>query len=224
MQVVLVLKHLIEEADLVVSHNINFDRNMLSSELCRSNHTDIHKTLQAKRVFCTMEESRRYNPTTGWLKLDVLFQRVCQKAVPKGIHRAPMDTMVMLHCYFKMRQELHGEVSIPRFTLMPDFTPPIVDEGDTTQEMDDEEDEEEEEEEEEVEEERNNDEDEEGEGNAGSSSASNDEGEEEADDSEEEDGSSDEQSSGEDADEESDEEEEEEAACTAPPAKKAKSS
>ena len=94
------LKHLIEEADLIVTHNSAFDVQVLASEIFRAGHRDLSDTLMRKPKQCTLEASRSYTSTGRVMGLANFYTLLLEEPVPEGLHRALVDTMLVVKCYF----------------------------------------------------------------------------------------------------------------------------
>jgi DNA polymerase III epsilon subunit-like protein len=121
--------------DMMVAHNIDFDREMVRIEMERCAHpcssqvfNDEYMKAHKKDTFCTMRVGRNVckiertgkngvyhkNP-----KLVELYEHLFQMT-PKGLHSSLVDTYVCLRCFVKMR--FHFELrmtSFPRMTFLP---------------------------------------------------------------------------------------------------------
>ena len=101
------------QADLIVGHNISFDRSMVMVECYR--HKIMNKfTLPGKKrsEFCTMKngvnlcELKRYNsrgePYYKYPKLMELYKQLFGD-IPNGLHNSMVDVLACLRCYGKMK-------------------------------------------------------------------------------------------------------------------------
>ena len=103
----------LSKADLVIGHNISFDKNMVMVECYR--HKIMNKfTLLGKRrrEFCTMKNGvnlcqlKRYNsrdePYYKYPKLMELYNHLFG-VIPDGLHNSMIDVLACLRCYGKMK-------------------------------------------------------------------------------------------------------------------------
>lgn len=101
------------QADLLVAHNLQFDKNMLLVEYIRNRLTN-NFTLSNLPIpeFCTMQHSielcsiyrnNKYGqPYKKYPKLIELYQKLFNET-PSGLHNAMADVIVCLRCYCKMQ-------------------------------------------------------------------------------------------------------------------------
>ena len=95
----------IEEAQLLVCHNLSFDLPILKSELHRKKlNTDIRKS-----TFCTMKSSTNYCRIPNrygfkWPKLEELYMECFNKPM-ENAHNALADVMATQKCYFYLKNE-----------------------------------------------------------------------------------------------------------------------
>lgn len=92
----------LENVDCIISHNINFDINIVLSEAYRYGHTNIASKIENIKKLCTMflgklKMKQRKNP-----KLVELYKFLFGKEVIQE-HRALSDTKICAECYFKMK-------------------------------------------------------------------------------------------------------------------------
>jgi DNA polymerase III epsilon subunit-like protein len=94
--------------DLVVAHNISFDRNMYMVESIR-NHRIQYMTPD-KSTYCTMKKSIKMcnikKPSSGGLKYPKLVElhKVLFNSTPKGVHDSLVDVLICLRCYIMITQ------------------------------------------------------------------------------------------------------------------------
>lgn len=104
------------ECDLVVGHNVPFDKRMIMVECIRNNRKQLF-TINNKRKeeFCTMKESKTLckidavNRTTGehyfkYPKLLELHEHLFKYA-PTGLHDSLADVLCCLRCFIMMKYE-----------------------------------------------------------------------------------------------------------------------
>ena len=111
----------LEKADLLVAHNIDFDKNVIMAEILRK-YSDInsiekwttyYNTITTyKKYYCTMQESidlcnRKYvNKWTGSIRLK--FPNLSElnmhlfNYIPKNLHNSLYDIIVCLRCFHMM--------------------------------------------------------------------------------------------------------------------------
>lgn len=101
------------KSDIVVAHNLSFDKNMIMVECLR------HKIIQnftqnsmRKPEFCTMKNSidickivRYTNENKPYYKYPKLMElhKHLFGDIPKGLHNSMVDVLVCLRCYGKMK-------------------------------------------------------------------------------------------------------------------------
>jgi DNA polymerase-3 subunit epsilon len=100
----------ISKADILVAHNIEFDKTMLRAELLRNNFNDIFINSKFEE-YCTMKNSiyickierinMRNEPYFKWPKLIELYKKLFN-TIPKNLHNSFNDVIVCLRCYYKM--------------------------------------------------------------------------------------------------------------------------
>tara|TARA_Y100000389_G_C17441474_1_gene508835 strand:- start:111 stop:758 length:648 start_codon:yes stop_codon:yes gene_type:complete len=106
----------LSDADLIVGHNISFDKNMIIVECYR--HKILNKfTLPGKRPneFCTMKNSinlcklersnSRGEPYYKYPKLMELYKHLFGD-IPVGLHNSMVDVLACLRCYGKMKLDV----------------------------------------------------------------------------------------------------------------------
>jgi len=96
---------LVEEADFIVAHNINFDEKILGAELLRKG---INSKFNKKRKLCTMQASTDYCRLPGpygfkWPKLSELHIKLFGKDFEEA-HDASADIGATEKCFWEMRR------------------------------------------------------------------------------------------------------------------------
>lgn len=100
----------IEEAQLVIGHNIDFDMHIVGCELFRENMN--YNKLMTKPSICTMQKSTNFCaiPSNGnhagykWPKLEELHQKLFGTTF-SGAHDAMSDVEATRKCYFELKKK-----------------------------------------------------------------------------------------------------------------------
>jgi DNA polymerase III epsilon subunit-like protein len=103
-------------ADIIVGHNIIFDKRIITVELYRHNMNNcFYKNRLAIPEYCTMKRTtelcaiKKLNKKTGEIynKYPTLSElhNVLFDSVPKGTHNAIADVMICLRCYIQLNEE-----------------------------------------------------------------------------------------------------------------------
>jgi DNA polymerase III epsilon subunit-like protein len=96
------------KADILVAHNIHFDKNVLKGEMLRNGFKDYFSLLKRKEI-CTMKQSINFckiecvSERTGktyfkWPKLIQLHNKIFE-IDPKNLHNALNDVLICLRCF-----------------------------------------------------------------------------------------------------------------------------
>ena len=98
-------KAFVKSSDVIVAHNIDFDRKIVGAELHRlGSGVDFEALLATKKVFCTMKKSISGNEK--WPKLIELYRRLFKEDF-EGAHDSLVDARACERCYFEL---IKGEV------------------------------------------------------------------------------------------------------------------
>lgn len=108
----------VDKADIVIGHNINFDKNMITIECLRNNVVNKFITYKNnvkfnKLLYCTMYKSKnickilKYDknnkPYFKNPKLIELYQFLYpEKELPKDLHNSIVDVLLTFKCYMKI--------------------------------------------------------------------------------------------------------------------------
>ena len=105
---------ILNQADIIVSHNVEFDKNMILVECIRLNEKH-YFTIDNKRKpeFCTMKGTREFcnitkiDNNTGkeyykYPKLSELYKLLFNQ-LPKNCHNSMVDVLICLRCYIKYK-------------------------------------------------------------------------------------------------------------------------
>ena len=108
-----------EKVDLLVAHNVSFDKRMLMVEGIRNNIkvniTDTYCTMKNSINLCKIETtSRSGEKYFKYPKLSELYLKLFD-VVPKNTHNALVDILICLRCFCKM--ELKHDVSEKNRTI-----------------------------------------------------------------------------------------------------------
>lgn len=99
------------DAELVIGHNIDFDKHVLGCELYREGLD--YDTLLNKKSVCTMQRSTNFcaipNPNSyyggyKWPKLEELYQKLFDTTLSNA-HDALSDVEATRKCYFELKQQ-----------------------------------------------------------------------------------------------------------------------
>jgi DNA polymerase III epsilon subunit-like protein len=107
----------LKTVDVVIAHNMWFDRKMINVEAARLGlqvvlevpERDMPPPTEPKQV-CTMilgaEYARSIGNTYRWSKLSALYTQLYDQPAPEGLHDSRVDTIVCLRCYMGMLHNL----------------------------------------------------------------------------------------------------------------------
>ena len=105
----------IECCDSIIAHNLEFDKNMIISEMLRNDIIpvfDIYKkpeycTMQNNIDFCKIERKSKYGKTYfKYPKLEELHSILFQGQSPKDLHNALNDVIICLRCYLYQNENI----------------------------------------------------------------------------------------------------------------------
>lgn len=113
----------LEKCDVLVAHNISFDKQMIEIEskrasmlynpgdfplsdiglFCKVNHKEMVCTMVDTIDICAIQQTSRYGkPYNKWPNLAELYNKLFNKTV-KNMHNALIDVLVCLRCYLKYK-------------------------------------------------------------------------------------------------------------------------
>ena len=95
----------VKASDVMVAHNIDFDRSIVGAEFIR---TSMPNVFLGKRQCCTMTESTNYCKLPGrygykWPTLDELHRKLFNKSF-SGAHDAGADCAACMRSFFKLKE------------------------------------------------------------------------------------------------------------------------
>jgi len=109
------------EVDLVIAHNIDFDRNIIKVECIRNNIISSFTSNGHKiNEYCTMKNSidlckivRHYRNGDTYYKYPKLSElnEHLFHTIPQGLHNSMIDILVCLRCYIKMTFDIDLSLS-----------------------------------------------------------------------------------------------------------------
>ena len=127
----------LREVDLIVAHNISFDRDMIMVELLRiiysrtypkqhidAYKSDLHFLQNLTNIYCTLQEgvdlcNIKTTDKSGreyikWPKLSELHEKLFG-VVPKNLHNSFIDILVTLRCFMKLKFKNDLFITCPKF-------------------------------------------------------------------------------------------------------------
>ena len=99
------LNRIIDKANILVAHNMNFDLKIIGAEMVRKN---IQTKLFNKRTICTMKDSTNYCKIPGnygykWPKLSELHIKLFGEDFQEA-HNASVDIHATAKCFWKLKE------------------------------------------------------------------------------------------------------------------------
>jgi DNA polymerase III epsilon subunit-like protein len=100
------IQNLIKISNLIIGHNINFDKNVLCSELYRNDFENLANILYQKETYCTMINGKNITKIQSkydykYPKLSELYKHFFHEEI-KNHHNAEYDVINCAKCYFKI--------------------------------------------------------------------------------------------------------------------------
>jgi DNA polymerase III epsilon subunit-like protein len=83
---------------VIIAHNIEFDINVLKSELFRNNHEDLIERLSTIKELCTMQAGKLVVQNVRFVRLAALYN-ACTNSVLENAHDALADTRGCAACF-----------------------------------------------------------------------------------------------------------------------------
>lgn len=95
----------IEQASLLIAHNMAFDEKILGAEFLRADQSNVVAT---KQRLCTMQATTNYCRLPGpygykWPSLEELHKKLFNQSF-SGAHNALVDVRACARCYFELKQ------------------------------------------------------------------------------------------------------------------------
>lgn len=85
----------------IVSHNIQFDTNIIQSELHRYRHEEAIQVFRSKHWICTMKKGKEYMGIKKFPKLAELYKALYDEDITNA-HDAQYDTLYCYKCFIKL--------------------------------------------------------------------------------------------------------------------------
>ena len=102
-QVIHEIQPLLDKVKVINSYNINFDYNVLLSELYRLHDKKTIDKLKNMTKECTMQLSKKFLKRERYLKLEYLYKMLFNHD-PKQDHRAFNDAIMCKEVYYKLKE------------------------------------------------------------------------------------------------------------------------
>jgi len=98
---------IVSRSDVIVSHNVDFDKNITCSEMVRAGMITSAKMFMQKQFECTMKLAMNKYALTRFPTLKKLFESVCENGKEwTQNHRAMDDALKAADCYFAMKKNI----------------------------------------------------------------------------------------------------------------------
>jgi len=97
-----ILLEILEKTNKIVAHNIEFDSNVILSEIYRKDRSDLIELFNRANQVCTMKMGTL--PGKKWPKLGELYERLFETKPECDLHRAENDVYICAKIYFKLTQ------------------------------------------------------------------------------------------------------------------------
>lgn len=92
------IKSFLKLGNIIIGHNIDFDINILSSELYRLDEKDLAKNLFEKKRFCTMKNAYKLQKGGKYVKLETLYSTFYKDKLGVA-HDAKVDVLMCKKLY-----------------------------------------------------------------------------------------------------------------------------
>ena len=92
------IKSFLKLGTMVIGHNIEFDINVLASELFRLGEKDLASTLYNKKYFCTMKNAYKIQKGGKYIKLETLYSMFYKDKLGDA-HDAKVDVLMCKKLY-----------------------------------------------------------------------------------------------------------------------------
>lgn len=98
----------LESADIIIGHNVNFDRQVVAYEFMRNAMTNAADLMSKKKMFCTMKTTTTFCNIPGlygpkFPKLQELYKTLFKKEFQNG-HNALHDIRATMECFFELQK------------------------------------------------------------------------------------------------------------------------
>jgi DNA polymerase III epsilon subunit-like protein len=106
--VLVTFKHYVEKYNIsrIISHNIEFDINMIMNECKRTECYDFKEFVNSRKIKldCSMLKGQKFMKVDKYPKLEELYKHLFKKELNQD-HRALSDTKACAKCYFKIKKK-----------------------------------------------------------------------------------------------------------------------
>lgn len=92
------IKTFLSLGNIIIGHNIDFDINILASELYRLEEKELAKTLFNKKRFCTMKNAYKIQKGGKFVKLETLYSSFYTEKIGTA-HDAKTDVLMCIKLY-----------------------------------------------------------------------------------------------------------------------------
>lgn len=97
---------LLQQADYVVAHNIEFDENVIAAEFVKN---EMHNGLEKKRKICTMKSTTGFCKVGElheykWPKLSELYYKIFNEEFEET-HNARLDVEATVRCFWELKKK-----------------------------------------------------------------------------------------------------------------------
>lgn len=93
-----------QETDLLVAHNISFDKNIYMVECIRNKRSHYFEstlkycTMKETKPFCNIEKTTKWGTYVKYPTLSELHEKLFEY-LPNGVHNSMVDVLICLRCY-----------------------------------------------------------------------------------------------------------------------------
>lgn len=94
----------LDQCRLLIAHNVEFDANVIKSELFRRSYTDILEKMNNKPTFCTMKHGQRCLHQQRYPKLSFLYKSLYNEELTDA-HNALQDAIHCRKCFVKLHSD-----------------------------------------------------------------------------------------------------------------------
>lgn len=96
------------KADILVAHNITFDKAIVGSEFIRNKMSQGYDQIKEKEMICTMKTTTKFCNIPGkfgpkWPKLEELHQKLFGVGI-EGAHDAMVDVNALAKCFIQLKK------------------------------------------------------------------------------------------------------------------------
>ena len=105
------LKNMMENCDVLVAHNLEFDSNMIKLECIRNDiELNVSKacycTMKKSTQLCNIQKENSFGKYLKWPTLEELHKHLFPTVEVKNLHDAYVDSILCLRCYLMLNCKL----------------------------------------------------------------------------------------------------------------------